>query len=134
MKKLIFILMLCLAMPAAAQKVYRNVELKSFRMGTMKLYMTDSLTYAINFSTGNTFKPTFVCILGDRENAIKLLTFLRDLKLGDDDVVDLENASENYVTKGMWTALRIHSSGKQFSYDVTPKEIRKMLEAIEKQE
>ena len=88
MKKLIFILMLCLAMPAAAQKVYRNVELKSFRMGTMKLYMTDSLTYAINFSTGNTFKPTFVCILGDRENAIKLLTFLRDLKIDDDDVVD----------------------------------------------
>lgn len=133
MKKLIFILMLCLAMPAASQNVYRNVELKSFRMGTMKLYMTDSLTFAITFKTNNRYKPTFSCILGKKEQAIKLLTFLKDLKLGDDDVVDLENESENYVTHGMWTALRIYSSGKQFWYDVTTKDVRKMLEEIEKQ-
>ena len=132
MKKLIFILMLCLAMPAAAQKVYKSEELKSFRMGGIKLYMTDSLSYAINFRTNNRYQPTFVCILGDREQAVKLLKFLIGSKPKNDEVIDLENESGNLVTRGMLGSYRFFSEGKQFYYDVEPKEIRKMLEAIEK--
>lgn len=130
MKKMILLLMLCLAMPVQAQKVVKNVELKSFRNGTMKLFVTDSTTYTLVFKTNNRFNPTFPCILGDREQAVKLLTFLRDVEIGDDDVIDLENESKNYAGRGIFGTLRIFSEGRQFSYDVTKKDFKKMLEVI----
>lgn len=131
MKKLLFVLLICLAVPAAAQKVIKNEELATFRMGGVKLYMTDSVTYALRFRTDNPITNTFPCILGDREQAVRLLTFIRDVKLGDNDVIDLENATGNFVSRGLWGSFRIHSEGKQFSFDITKKEIKKMIEAIE---
>lgn len=135
MKKLIItILVLVLALPVSAQKVYRSEVLKSYRSGTMKLYETEGKTYSIIFKTGNRFTPTFPCVLGDRENALRLLEFLRELKLGDDDMVDLENETKNWVKRGLWGSLRIISEGNQFSYDITKKEIKGMIEIIEKEE
>ena len=135
MKKLIItMMMLVLALPMSAQTVYRSEVLKSYRSGTMKLYETEGKIYSIIFKTGNRFTPTFPCALGDRENALRLLEFLRDLKLGDDDMVDLENETNNWVKRGLWGSLRIISEGNQFSYDITKKEIKGMIEIIEKEE
>lgn len=71
--------------------------------------------------------------LGDRENAIRLLNVLNEVKLKGDDMLHLENETDNVVTRGAFggSNLRFYSEGRQFTGDCHKMYIRKMIEYLE---
>lgn len=56
---------------------------------------------------------------------------MKDADLKDEDMMSLDNATDNIVTRGLFGSLRISSEGRQFSVDVTKQQIQKFIEALE---
>lgn len=81
--------------------------------------------------TNNSFQPTFPVVLGKRYEAIRLLKFISELKIGSRDIVDLENESHNVIKKGPVGGFMVYSEGLQFSQGLTKKQAIGFMEAIE---
>lgn len=131
MRKLLFITLLTLfACGVEAQTVYRNEVIKSLNGGAVKLMCLNGM-YKLTIRTDNRYQPSFNCMLGNRDNAIRLLRFMSELKLTKNDVVDLENATENTLRLGLFGNLEIFSEGGTFSGLIAKKQCRQLAELLE---
>ena len=130
MKKVILVLLSCIALCLQAQTVHKVIQLDSYNMGAVKLVRIDS-AYALKMRTNNRYQRTFTVALGNRENAIRLLDFISKLKIDGDDIVELENETDNCIKKGPLGGYAIFSTGGQFSCVITKKQAKDMIKVIE---
>ena len=78
--KLVFVVLLSCLTVQAQHKVSVNV-IKSVAMGTLKLEESEG-TYYMLVETDNRYHPFVSVILGDSTEAVRLLTYMSELKLG----------------------------------------------------
>lgn len=132
MRKAIIFLFLCLSSCMMGQTVTRSVTLKSTDLGNQKLVAVvgSDTTYVMLIATGSRAMKHVTCALGDKSEAIRLLTFLYELDIKKGDVVDLENQTHNLVTKNTLGGLLVHSEGRQFSGQLRKPNIKGFIEAI----
>jgi hypothetical protein len=120
MKRILLILALMLnAVIASSQTITRVETLKSLNFGCQKfcaLITNDDTTFVIKVKQAYG-RDDFVIGLGNREEAIKTLQFLVDVKLNRDDLVNLENPTGNYVKKG-FGGLTFISQGHQYNVTI----------------
>lgn len=132
MRKAFIFLFLCLSSCMMGQTVTRSVTLKSTDLGNQKLVAAvgRDTTYVMLIATGSRAMKHLTCALGDKSEAIRLLTLLYDLDIKKGDVVDLENQTHNLVTKNALGGLLVHSEGRQFSGQLRKPNIKGFIEAI----
>lgn len=140
MKKLISILaVVLLSVSAMAQVSTASGDLKtlkSFRLGTCKIVEVTkggAVTYQI---TGQVARGQLEMNiqLGDADAAVKTLLSLAEYKPSSpNEVVNLNNPGNHTAQYSKFTAVWIiHSTGKQFTVNVSRGELKKMAEAINK--
>lgn len=136
MRKVVLMFFLSMALAASGQTMVQRKVIRSLNMGNTQLVQAitegDTL-FALNLKTGNRYQPAFVVDLGNRERALHLLKAMRDVELKDDDMMSLDNATDNIVTRGLFGTLRITSEGRQFSHDISKQQIEKFIDALEPQ-
>ena len=112
------------------QTVHKVRELKSIGLGNVRLQEIDSV-YVLVMRTNNSYQPTFPVVLGRRDEAIRLLKFISELKIGSRDIVDLENESHNVIKKGPVGGFMVYSDGMQFAQGLTKKQAIGFMEAVD---
>ena len=133
MKTILLPIMLAMATAVCGQTVSKHKKLKTTDFGNQRLeaIITNSdTTYVMFIATGNRFQKYLSCDLGNRERALHLLTFLYELEVDGEDVVDLENDTHNMVTKNGLGGLRVFSEGKALSGQLRKPNIRGFIRAI----
>lgn len=131
MRKVMVILVCMFAVSVMqGQTVHKVRNLKTIGFGNVRLQEVDSV-YILVMRTKNSFQPTFPVVLGKRYEAIRLLKFISELKIGSRDIVDLENESHNVIKKGPVGGFMVYSEGLQFSQGLTKKQAIGFMEAIE---
>ena len=130
MKKVfIMIVAVLLGEVTTAQKVYRNREVASVAMGNTKLIEIEG-KYSLKLRTQNSVDEYMYVDLGDSVNAVRLLTFISELKISDEDVVVLENPSGNTIQKGPMGSFKVFDEFKA-AYGYTHHTyVKKMLNAL----
>ena len=133
-KVFLSIMMAAMVVSADCQTLTKRETIANLALGGVKLEQIvqkgDTL-YSMFIKTGNRYKKYVAVGLGDRQEALRLLNFLNDVKLKGDDILSLENVTDNIVTRGAFGSLRFYSEGRQFSGDVHKMYIRKMIEVLE---
>lgn len=141
MKKLVSILaVLFITVSAMAQVSTASGSLKtlkSFRLGTCKIVEVtkgEAVTYQITGQLVGTNSLEMDIRLGDADAAVKTLTSLAAYKpSSSDEIVYLNNPGDHTAQYSKFNAVwMIHSSGKQFTVNVSRGELKKMAEAINK--
>lgn len=129
MRKVVLMFFLSMVLAASGQTVHRVNEIKSVAYGALRL-IEDGGQYVMLVRTDNKYHPSVSVVLGDSTEAVRLLTFMSDLKLRDDDIVELGNTSENYIYKGAFGGFRIYERTKTIDGYAHPANIRKLLKAL----
>lgn len=96
MRKVLLFFMFLVCLSSGAQSLHRVVSLKSLNAGAVVL-QRDEGVYKLRMRTKHDY---FFVILGERSEAMKILSYLSGLKLGKDDYVILDNEQETMVRKG----------------------------------
>lgn len=139
MKKLISILAVALLSVSAMAQVSTASgslkTLKSFRLGALKIIEAtkgDAVTYRITGRPVDTNSIEMTVFLGDADKAVKTLLSLDEYKPSSvREVVNLNNPGDNTARYDKFFAVwMIHSPGKQFTVNISRKELKKMAEAI----
>ena len=139
MKKLIGILAVVLLSVSAMAQVSTASgslkTLKSFRLGTCKIVEVtkgDAVTYQITGQAAGTNSIEMNIALGDADKAVKTLLSLAEYKPSSlREVVNLNNPGDHTAQYSKFTMVwMIHSPGKQFTVNISRKELKKMAEAI----
>ena len=134
MRKLVFIFFLSMVLAASGQTIVQRKVIRSVNYGNIQLVQAitegDTL-YAMNLKVVNKYQKSFIVDLGSRERALHLLRAMKNVELKDEDMMSLDNATDNIVTRGLFGSLRISSEGRQFSVDVTKQQIQKFIDALE---
>lgn len=139
MKKLISILaVVLLSVSAMAQVSSASGDLKtlkSFRLGVCKIVEVtkgDAVTYQITGRPVDTDHIEMTVRLGDADKAVTTLLSLAEYKPSSSrEVVNLNNPGDNTARYDKFYAVwMIQSTGKQFTVNISRKELRKMAEAI----
>lgn len=139
MKKLVSILAVVLLSVSAMAQVSTASgslkTLKSFRLGTCKIVEVtkgDAVTYQITGQTAETGSFEMDIDLGDADAAVKTLLSLAEYKPSSlREVVNLNNPGDNTAQYSKFTAVwMIHSPGKQFTVNISRRELKKMAEVI----
>lgn len=126
-----------LVLSVSGQSVVRRKPICKVNYGNIQLEQIVSETdtcYAMYIKTNNNYHPFITIDLGNKIQAIKMLNFLIDVKLENDDMVTLDNATNNTVTRGLFGSLCFHSEGRQFSGDVIKKYLKTFLDVLEGKE
>ena len=135
MKRTVLSLLLALvAVTAIGQTLTQRKTIKSINFGVLKLEQitqASDTAYAMLIKTTNRYQKHITVALGDRANAIRLLRLLCDVKLKNDDMLDLENPTHNIVTRGTFGSLRFHSEGRQFQGDCGKMYLKTFLDVLE---
>lgn len=139
MKKLISILAVVLLSVSAMAQVSTASgslkTLKSFRLGVCKIVEVtkgDAVTYQITGQVAGQWEMTIR--LGDADAAVKTLLSLAEYKpSSSNEIVNLNNPGDHTAQYSKFTAVwMIHSPGKQFTVNISRRELKKMAEAINK--
>lgn len=124
----------CMAAGGYAQSIARTETLKTTDLGNQKLMATvenNDTTYVIYIKTGSRVQKYFPVVLGGYEQAMHFLGVLQDVELKGDDVLRLENPSNNYVTKNTLGGLRVFDELKVWSGQLRKPNIKGFIKAIE---
>lgn len=119
------------AVIASSQTITRVETLKSLNFGCQKfcaLITNNDTTFVIKVKQAYG-RDDFVIGLGNRDEAIKTLQFLVDVKLGRDDLVNLENPTGNYVKKG-FGGLTFISQGHQYNVTIGKSYLKGFLDIL----
>lgn len=130
MKKVLFIIMMlfCLTVQAEAQKVSRAVTVRTTELGNQRMeYLDGEFILVIKSS----YKPIIVP-LGNKENALRLLAFLRDTKFRSGDIVELENEAGSVAKFNGLKQFQFYSEGRQFTGQIGQRYMKGYYEAVEK--
>lgn len=132
-KLLLSVLCLAVAMVLHGQTITKQVTLKSTDLGNQKLVaiLGNDTAYAMQIKTGNRFQKYLTVGLGDKKDAVRLLTFLYDVELSKGDVIDLENPTHNLISKNQLGGLLVISEGRQLSGQLRKPNIKGFIEAIQ---
>ena len=139
MKKLVSILVvLFITVSAMAQVSTASGSLKtlkSFRLGTCKIVEVtkgEAVTYQITGQVSGQFEMDIR--LGDADAAVKTLLSLAEYKpSSSDEIVNLNNPGDHTAQYSKFNAVwMIHSPGKQFTVNISRKNLKQMAEAINK--
>lgn len=132
MRKILFLMMMAVAMVSQGQSVTRTVTLKNLMLGNQKLVAAvgKDTVYAVLIKTSNRYQKHITVGLGNRSEAIRLLTFLNDTEVRKGDIIDLENETHNLVTKNSLGGLLVYSEGRQFSGQLSKSCIKSFIETI----
>lgn len=139
MKKLISILAVVLLSVSAMAQVSTATgslkTLKSFRLGTCKIVEVtkgEAVTYQITGQVAETGSFEMDIRLGDADAAVKTLLSLAEYKpSSSNEIVNLNNPGDHTAQYSKFTMVwMIHSPGKQFTVNISRKELKKMAEAI----
>lgn len=137
MRKVVFMFFLSMVLSASGQTMVQRKVIRSVNYGNIQLVQAindgDTL-YAMNLKVANQYQKAFIVDLGSRDRALHLLRAMKDAELKDEDMMSLDNATDNIVTRGLFGSLRITSEGRQFSVDVTKQQIQKFIDALEPDE
>ena len=129
MKKYLIVFLMLSCLSVQAQTVHRVNEIKSVAMGGLRL-IEDAGGYCMLVRTGNRYEPNVVVDLGDSANAVRLLTFMVELKMRSDDIVELENPTDNFIYKGGFGGFRIYERTRTIDGYAHPSNIKKLLKAL----
>ena len=104
MRKILLLMMMMVSVAVSSQTLTRSKVLKSTDLGNQKLQMAiqkNDTVYAIVLknSGGGSRDDVIVVALGNRQNALRLLNVMLDVELEKDDVLALENETNNVVKK-----------------------------------
>ena len=141
MKKLVSILVvLFITVSAMAQVSTASGSLKtlkSFWLGTLKIVevtKAEAVTYQITGQLAGTSSLEMDIDLGDADAAVKTLLSLAEFKpSSSDEVVHLNNPGDHTAQYSKFNAVwMIHSPGKQFTVNISRKNLKQMAEAINK--
>ena len=141
MKKLVSILaVLFITVSAMAQVSTASGSLKtlkSFRLGTCKIVEVtkgEAVTYQITGQLAGTTSGEMDIRLGDADAAVKTLLSLAEYKpSSSNEIVNLNNPGDHTAQYSKFNAVwMIHSPGKQFTVNISRKELRTMAEVINK--
>ena len=139
MKKLVSILVvLFITVSAMAQVSTASGSLKtlkSFRLGTCKIVEVtkgEAVTYQITGQAAGTTSLEMDIRLGDADAAVKTLLSLAEYKPSNsNEIVNLNNPGDHTAQYSKFTMVwMIHSPGKQFTVNISRKELKKMAEVI----
>jgi hypothetical protein len=129
MKKIIILLLMCLSLAAVGQKVHKTNVIASLAMNGVRLVNIDS-TYSIQVRTDNRYEPYVTVLLGDSADAVRYLEFLSELHVEGEDVVELENPTKNYITRGAFGSFLVHDETRTFRGNMHRTHARSMWEAL----
>lgn len=130
MKKIVLLMVVCcLAVGMMGQKVHRTNVMFSAALGSIRLVEIDKY-YSIQLESGNQYHPYVTVMLGDSVNAARLLEFIGDLYIEGEDVVDLENASNNSMVRGPLGSFRVFDETRVFTGTMHRTHARSMWEAL----
>lgn len=132
MRKAIVLLLLTIAMVSQGQTITRKVTLKSTDLGNQKLeaVVGKDTVYVMLIATGSRVMKHVTVELGDKENALRILLFLLDANIKKGDFINLENPTDNIVTKNSLGGYLVYSQGRQFSGQLRKPNIKGFIEAI----
>ena len=114
------------------QQIVRAKKLKSTDLGNQRLEVTvdgRDTTFVIYICNQQAARHPFPVVLGGKDNALRLLNFLLDAELKNDDIIRLENPSDNYVGK-QTSGFTVYSEGRMFSGQLRKANIRAFVKAI----
>jgi len=131
MKKLVLSIIIALvAVTAIGQKVHRPVEIRTTELGNQKMeYVAGE--YVLLIKTGHSAMKYVTVPLGNKEQALKILCFLRDTKFKSGDIIELENSTGTLAKFNGLKQFIFYSEGKQFSGQMAKRYVKGYIEAIE---
>lgn len=135
MKKTLFTAVMVLVVSLCyGQSIVRAKTLKSTDLGNQKLEVTvdgNDTTFVVIIHNGGAARHPFPVVLGGRDNAMRILGFLLDAELEDDDMIRLENPTDNYVKKNGFGGYLVFSEGRAFTGQLRKPNIRGFIKAIQ---
>lgn len=136
MRKAIMVIMMTMVCAAVqAQTIIRTDVLKKKDLGNQRLEATregNDTTYVMLIATGNNFKPYVDVVLGGKADALRLLQFLLDAEISGDDVITLDNPTNNLVKRNTLGGYRVFSEGRQLSGHLRKPNIKAFIKEIHK--
>lgn len=130
MKKLLSLLMvLCMATGLQAQKISRPQTLRSTELGNQKLILTDSIYTLVLRARPN----NITIVLGNKEQALKILRFLSTADVRRGDIVELENANGDVAKFNGLKQYEFFSPGRQYTGQMAKRYLKGYIEVIEEQ-
>lgn len=133
MKKILILLLITLSISAQAQSIVRNKTLKTTDLGNQKLEVSiadNDTVYVMFIKSGSVAKKYITVELGNSKDALRILQFLLDADISGDDVINLENPSNNLVRKNPLGGYLVYSEGHAFSGQLRKPNIKGFIKAI----
>ena len=132
MRKVLLSLFWAVAMISQGQTITKTITLKSTDLGNQKLVAAvgNDTIYAMMIKTGNRYQKYLTVGLGEKKEAIRLLTFLYETEVSKGDIIDLENETHNLITKNSLGGLLVYSEGRALSGQLRKPNIKGFIEAI----
>ena len=133
MKRIILLILLNVSLMATAQTITKTKTLKSTDLGNQKLeaVVGRDTVYVMLITTGSRAMKYLTVELGNKENALRILSYLLDADIKKGDFINLENPTDNIVTKNALGGYLVYSQGRQFSGQLRKPNIKGFIEAIQ---
>ena len=128
MRKILFCILLVFAANVYAQKISRPETLRTTEFGNQKLVVADSVFVLIVQST---VEPITI-VLGHKDEALRILRFLRDADVRSGDVIELENANGDICKYNGLKQYVFFSKGRTYTGQMAKRYMKGYVEAIEK--
>lgn len=132
-KVLLSALLLTSSLIVGAQTVTKRKVLKRTDMGNQRLEVAingNDTVFSVVIANGSASRQPFPVILGGKAESLRLLQFLLDAELGKDDMVSLENPTNNMVRRSSSSAFTVYSEGRAFSGGLRKPNIRGFIKTI----
>lgn len=132
-KALLITLMLMASLSMGAQTVTKRKVLKRTDMGNQRLEVAindKDTVFSVVIANGSASRQPFPVILGDKAESLRLLQFLLDAELDNDDFVELENPTNNVVRRTSSSMFIVYSEGRVFSGGLRKPNIKGFIRTI----
>lgn len=131
MKRIILILLIAVTTVSGyAQKLHSYETIRKTELGNQRLLVSDSVFF-FHLKTGSRAYPKITVVLGGRDDALRILRFLAEVKPKSGDVIELENENNDIVGYNSLGQYVFYSSGRQFSAQMSRRYVKGYIEAIE---
>jgi hypothetical protein len=133
MKNILLFILITLSLSAQAQRIVKNKTLKTTDLGNQKLEVSiadNDTVYVMFIKCGSVAKKYVTVELGNSKDALRILQFLLDADISGDDVINLENPSNNLVKKNSLGGYLVYSEGHAFSGQLRKPNIKGFIKAI----
>ena len=106
----------------------RAVHVRTTELGNQKMEYVNG-EFVLILKSG--IKP-IVVPLGDKENALRILKFLRDTKFRSGDIIELENEAGSVAKFNGLKQFEFYSDGRAYTGQIGQRYMKGYYEAVEK--